>query len=89
MAVMECGIHMQEVPEDEYWRSLVFAIINQAIQDVQTGYFEAIEGEAAAWLLSTGLQWLAGLGIDIDPKIWAAWVEAGCPIYQEVKAKEY
>lgn len=86
----KCGIGASNVggeslfmPEDEKWRTFIMAIFDQAIFDVQTGYVEAVEGEAAAWLLSTGYLWLAGLGIDIDPGVWASWVKAGCPIFRE------
>ena len=78
---MGCGVQMQFVPkpEDERWSALVVAIFDQAIFDVRSGYVESFEGEAASWLLSTGLKWLAGLGIDVDQDLWVSWVKAGCP----------
>jgi len=71
---------MQREFEDESFKRLVFAVFWRAIEDVQIGYLDAnSESEAAAWLLSTGQLWLVGLGIDVDPKQWASWIEAGCP----------
>lgn len=83
MAVMECGICMQVVPEDEKWRSLILAIFDQAIKDVKTGYVESFKGEAETWLLSTGHAWLVAMGIDVEQEIWVSWVKAGCPGYRE------
>lgn len=54
--------------------ALAGAILIQAIEDTRAG-----DLRAAAWLLDTGLFFLDGLGLDIDPDYLRAWIEQGCP----------
>jgi len=49
-------------PCDPY-RLLALAVIRQAMEDALSG-----DHIAAAWLLDTGIDWLAGCGINIEPE---------------------
>lgn len=55
-------------------KALAAATVHQAVIDCRRGDYTARQ-----WLLTDGLIWLDGLGLDFDPDWLAGWVNAGCP----------
>jgi hypothetical protein len=54
--------------------SLAFYAVVDAIRQARHG-----DPEEVAWLREVAPGWLSVLGIEVDPRKWAGWVDAGCP----------
>ena len=52
---------------------LALAVIAQAVKDWRRG-----SRGARSWLITVGLDWLDGCGMNIDPDYWQMWVLSGC-----------
>lgn len=53
------------------------AVIVQAVRDWRRGSWGA-----RSWLITEGLIWLDGCGLNVDPDYWQKWVLSGCPRYK-------
>ena len=74
---LDHGLVGEIVSVHERFRPLMLAVIGRAARDVHRKHPSA--PEAADWLTTVGLEWLACLGMEVDPRSWAEWIRESCP----------